>query len=114
MTVKALYIAQWWGHLSDNKEDIHQCWGLELRYISAHICSTEEERQQRRRTRHRWKDSKGFPPKPNTSKEGNFLLLVSHLLALIFLSGCSALLALKVTKGFTLRRFTTSLALSRI
>lgn len=30
MTVNALCIAQWRGDLSDNKEDIIQCWGLKL------------------------------------------------------------------------------------
>lgn len=44
MTVKALSVAQWWGDLLDSKEDIHWCWGLELRYVNAHICSRKEER----------------------------------------------------------------------
>lgn len=80
--------------------------------VCAHVFSAKEGRQQRSTVRHQWRDSKGLPPKPKLNKKGNFLLLVLQLLASIFPSGCSALLALKVTKGLILTRFTTPLALS--
>lgn len=52
MTVNALYIAQWWGDRSDNKKDVHRCWGLKLQLCTCTClqCKTGETAKEQSET----------------------------------------------------------------
>lgn len=92
----SLSYSQWWGDTGDNKDDILWHWGQKC------MCTRLQRKRGETAKKHSETPSeglKGTPSKPKLNKRGNFPLLVLQLLASTFPSGCSCLLALKVTKG---------------